>query len=100
MKVIRFSGKYPKLHDQDSAKLLAVEEIKIDKNTPKELIEYDTKKSDGTYYELKTGYYLQLIFLGEKRIPFCTIRSAFPQHKINYYKNSIGEIFTIKIEEE
>lgn len=100
MKTIKFSGDYPKLHGQKSATLVAVAKIKIDKNTPHELLEYDTKKSDGTYYELKTGNYMQLIFLGDKAIPFCTIRSAYPQHKVEYYKNSIGQKFNIAIENE
>ena len=100
MNKIKFSSDYPKLHGQKKATLVAVARIKIDKNTPQELLEYDTKKSDGTYYELKTGTYLQLIFLGDKSIPFCTIRSAYPTHKVEYYKSSIGKVFDIVIEEQ
>lgn len=51
MIAIKFSSNYPKLHLQTSAKLVAVEDIRIDKNTPKELIEYDTKNSNGEYYK-------------------------------------------------
>lgn len=100
MQSIKFSGDYPKLHGQQTATLVAVAKIKIDKNTPQELFEYDTKKSDGTYYDLKSGIYLQLIFLGDKSIPFCSIRSAFPSHKVEYYKSSIGKKFNIVIEEK
>lgn len=100
MKTIKFSGDYPKLHGQKEATLVAVAKIKIDKNTPQEFIEYDTKKSDGTYYELKEGTQLQLIFLGDKCIPFCTIRSAQPSHKVEDYKASIGQRFAIEILEQ
>lgn len=100
MKTIKFSSDYPKLHGQKTATLVAVARIKIDKNTPPELFEYDTKKSDGSYYELKHGTYLQLIFLGDKSIPFCTIRSAYPTHKVEYYKSSIGQKFNVEIVED
>jgi len=103
MKEIKFSGNYPKLHGQITAELLAVKKIRIDKNTPKELLEYDTVKNDGTKYLLKTGNYIQLVFLGNLNIPFCTIRAAisrFGSDKEEYYKNLIGEIFMINIEKE
>lgn len=41
MSVIKFSHNYPKLHGQTSAELLAVRPIRIDKNTPAELLEFD-----------------------------------------------------------
>ena len=97
---IKFSSDYPKLHGQTSAELLAVKPIRIDKDTPKELIEYDTRKSDGTYYNLKTDNYIQLIFLGNLGIPFCTIRSKrnrYAEDKEAYYLQFVGENFTIKI---
>ena len=97
---IRFTSDYPKLHGQTSAELLAVKPIRIDKDTPKELIEYDTRKSDGTYYNLKTGDYIQLVFLGNLGIPFCTIRSKrnrFAEDKEAYYSQFVGENFRIEI---
>lgn len=97
---IKFSSEYPKLHGQTSAKLLAVEDIRIDKDTPKELIEYDTTKSDGTQYALKTGNYIQLVFLGNLGIPFCTIRSKrnrYTEDKGAYYCSLIGQTFDIAI---
>lgn len=39
-KAIKFSGDYPKLHGQTSAELIAV------RDTPAELLTYDTTKSD------------------------------------------------------
>ena len=96
MSVIKFSHDYPKLHGQTSAELLAVRPIRIDKNTPKELLEYDTKY-DGGHYKLATGDYIQLIFLGNLRIPFCTIRRAYPPSKVEYYKSKIGERFEVMV---
>ncbi len=111
MSVIKFSHDYPKLHGQTSAELLAVRPIRIDKNTPKELLEYDTtyyvtrELSEvglgmGTikeHFPLATGDYIQLVFIGNLRIPFCTIRRAWPQSKVNYYKSKIGEQFEVMI---
>jgi len=96
MSAIKFSHAYPKLHGQTSAELLAVRPIRIDKNTPEELLEYDTKY-DGGYYKLATGDYIQLIFLGNLRIPFCTIRKAYPPSKVEYYKSKIGEQFEVMV---
>ena len=106
---ISFSKKYKKLWGQTKAKLIAVEDINIDDNTSNDLLEYDTKAEDGSYYELKKGQYIQLIFLGDKNIPFCTIRdrcgasAPFLRDYIDkreYYKDKIGKMFNIIIEEE
>lgn len=96
---IKFSHAYPKLHGQTSASLLAVIPIRIDKDTPRELLEYDTKY-DGGYFPLPTGDYIQLVFIGNLHIPFCTIRKAWPPQKVEYYKATIGYDFEIKIKGE
>jgi len=96
---IKFSSDYPKLHGQTLAELLAVKDIRIDKDTPKELLEYDTRKSDGTYFGLKDGDCIQLVFLGNLGIPFCTIRSkrnAYTEDKGAYYRQFIGQVFEIR----
>ncbi len=47
------------------------------------------------YYELpKYGKVLQLIFIGNYDIPFCTLRSDKPG-KLNYYNKQIGREFEI-----
>ena len=107
--IIKFSHNYPKLHGQTSAELLAVRPIRIDKNTPDELLEYDTtylvRYNDETLltykarFPLQAGDYIQLIFLGNLRIPFCTIRKNYPPQKGDYYRGKIGDIFTIEIKE-
>jgi hypothetical protein len=95
--VIKFSGDYPKLHGQSRGRLLAVEYVVFGWDYPEggKLWEYDTKKSDGTYYPLKPGVpYLQLIFLGGDGIPFCTLRRDTPE-KQEYYRSKVGEWFDI-----
>lgn len=97
---IQFSKEYNKLHGQITAELLAVRRIKIDETTPPELLEYDTTATDGTRYELENGNYLQLIFLGNLGIPFCTIRKDNPaingqKTKFEYYSDLIGKVFEI-----
>lgn len=113
MRSIKFSHNYPKLHGQTSAQLLAVLPLKIDRFTSNELLEYDTTYygdllMDGTgatFYEkrrfpLRHGIYIQLIFLGNLRIPFCTIRSAYPPSKVEYYKSLIGEVLAVEVHDE
>jgi len=98
---IRFSHSYPKLWGQTSGRLLAVELLdakEVQKN--EDLLDYDTKYiynefRDYDYYLLpKSGNLVQLIFLGDKGIPFCTLR---PDHhgKFSYYKDKIGQEFEI-----
>lgn len=95
MNAIKFSHEYPKLHGQTSAELLAVRPLKVDAHTPKKLLDYDTTYEGGRY-PLRSGEYIQLIFLGNLRIPFCTIRSAYPPSKVAYYKQSVGKVFIIE----
>lgn len=82
MNTIRFSHEYPKLHGQTSA----------------ELLEYDTTYVGGRY-PLWSGEYIQPIFLGNLRIPFCTIRSAYPPGKVAYYHGAVGKVFRIETPE-
>lgn len=99
MNNIKFSKEYIKLHGQTSAKLLAVYPQTIDE-TYRELIDYDTIAVDGSRYELKDGKYILLVFIGNKHIPFTTIRLDKPlmngmKSKLDYYKEKVGEDFEI-----
>lgn len=72
----------------------------LDETTPHELLEYDTTATDGSRYELKEGNYIQLVFLGNFGIPFCTIRTDRigyngMESKYDYYRKHIGETFEI-----
>lgn len=98
MNKIKFSHNYPKLWNQTEAKLCAVLPMMINKDTPKDLLEYDTKIKDGEYYELKHGSYIQLVFVGNKGIPFCTIRNHNPG-KAGYYISKVGQDFVLDISE-
>ena len=101
MTEIKFSKEYCKLHHQTSAELLAVRRLDINADNPfTELLDYDTLATDGTRYEIKKGHWLQLVFLGDKGIPFCTIRSDRPAYngmksKYDYYNEKVGERFVI-----
>ena len=95
MKTIKFSHNYPKLWNQTDAKLIGVTILPLDFQLDKDLIEYDTKTSNGEYYKLpKATMLIQLIFIGNKLIPFCTLRRYTPE-KERYYMQSIGEKFSI-----
>ena len=98
---IKFSHNYYKLHNQTKAQLISVKKIVIDKDTPSELLEYDTTY-DGGRYELKNGHYVMLVFLGNLGIPFTTIRPANGRYgdKFINYQAHIGELFDIIIKEE
>jgi len=100
MNKIKFSNDYPKLWGQSSAILLNV--LLIEKNEfplDKDLVEYDTKNCDDEYYPLPKNKYIQLVFLGNKRIPFCTIR-RYTEEKYKYYINNLGMKFGIIIKKE
>ena len=98
---IKFSHNYFKLHNQTKAELIDIKRIAIDKDTPPELLDYDTTY-DGGRYELKKGDYVMLVFLGNLGIPFTTIRSAKGRYgdKYEYYYPHIGELFDIIINKE
>lgn len=98
---IKFSHDYPKLWGQRIVKLIGIRFIdKKDLNPT--LLKYDTtffdKDGNSHQFPLKGSNFLQLIFIGEFGVPFCTIRSAYPQSKIEYYQRSIGQKFLVVIE--
>ena len=101
-KHIGFSHHYPKLCGQTSGKLLAVIPIKR-KDMTDELIHYDTiyyENGKARAFPLPPGNYIQLVFIGNLGVPFCTIRSAWPKQKVEYYNSSIGEVFDIRFKGE
>ena len=102
MNIIFFDDNYPKLHNQTTAKLVAIETIRINNEKHKELLEYDTIKSDGSYYPIDTNnnnQYIQLVFIGNKHIPFCTLRK-FGGYNWSYYKTKINDLFKIVIKKD
>jgi hypothetical protein len=95
---IKFSHDYPKLWDQTTAKLVYVGQID-GKNLSKPLIEYDTKQSGGGYYPLPKAPLIQLVFLGNFGVPFCTLR-LYTKEKWDYYTSCKDKEFKIVIGEE
>ena len=96
---ISFSHDYPKLRRQVGATLISVISNVDYSEFTDELLEYDTiyYDDDGKhYYELKPGKYIVLVFIGEKLIPFTTIR-PYNVEKSDYYKSNIGNWFDIHI---
>ena len=102
---IKFSHCYPKLHGQKQARLVDIELYDRADMTDK-FIEYDTRyytdylmpSLDG-HYPLPSGRYMILLFQGDERIPFTTVR-RFTDEKYRYYHSNIGKIFDIVITEE
>ena len=84
-KVIKFSHHYPKLYKQTSGKLIAIEHLYIDdREDIKKLLDYDTNidGSDNRFPIYKGETYMQLVFVGNYHIPFCTLRRMINQDRI------------------
>lgn len=98
MNNIRFSHKYPKLWKQDTAELVCVRIVEMGcVGVP--LTDYDTTYEDGEgigHYPLPDCRLLQLIFVGNYDIPFCTLRRWTGSKEI-YYRSKVGAIFNIII---
>lgn len=100
-KKISFDENYPKLHNQTVAKLLLtvtnVSGQLLKRGTLKYVTEFDTLRSDGRHYHIdEKKEYMILLFLGNKRILFTSIR-AQNNENTEKYCNSVGECFSISI---
>jgi len=86
-----------KLWGQNKATLINLG-ILYAETLPKDLIEYDTKAKDGSYYKLpKKGRLLQLTFIGNKGIPFCTLRRYTPEKQM-YYARLCNKVFEVEVD--
>ena len=100
-KEIKLNNKYPKLHGQKTARLLAVitgfsGEL-LQSRFP-DLVFYDTLRDDGRYYNIKPDEsYILLLFEGDKGILFTTFRKDTEENFVKY-NTSIGQFFWIRIE--
>lgn len=101
MTTIKFAKNFLKLHGQTSAELVAVRLVDTALMSPAdfdELYNYDCKADDGSYYPLnKDKTYTQLIFIGNKNIPFATLRN---KDKYMDYIDMIGHTFNIEVEND
>lgn len=103
MNRIRFSHHYPKIWGQRAARLLLV--AKVDRHElDEDFVEYDTTYHDAAaaggkgHFPLRPGAYLLLVFLGDKRVPFTTVRPWSPE-KADYYTVRLGSMFEIEVAE-
>ena len=98
MTTIKFAKQFLKLHGQTSAELVAVNILDTALMQPtdfEEMYEYDCKADDGSYYPLnKDKTYTQLVFIGNKNIPFTTLRN---KDKYIDYIDMIGHTFKIEV---
>jgi len=112
MTEILFSHYYPKLHFQKEAELIAVRILNKPEDWNEELAEYDTKFRKGllsqssaievyedSHYPVPDGKLLQLVFIGDKHIPFCTLRS-WNKEKEKYYRGLIGQILDVVVKDD
>jgi hypothetical protein len=106
MNKIKFSHQYPKLWGQKSAELVQILTLKLPEEMNVDLYKYDTTYFDSRLnerrYELPKGEYLQLLFFGDKKIPFTTIRPRYKGKldKLFYYMKQMHERFEIIVEEQ
>jgi hypothetical protein len=94
---IKFTHSYVKLHCQTKAHLLGVTKREF-KSLCAEFVEYDTAYlvQEGIgHYDLGTGKFLVLVFIGNKLIPFTTVR-PWTEEKEKWYKSNIGREFDIQ----
>jgi hypothetical protein len=96
---IKFDDQYPKLHGQTVAQLLSVREVGSQELCP-EFLTYDTTLADGTRRIMSNTYpKMVLTFLGNKHIPFSTLRTIHSVEEFAFYENALGDYFDIIIEE-
>lgn len=94
-----FNKNYTKLHGQSIAVLLTITEVEINDKTYlskdyNDFVRYDTEPFFSTFDE---GKYLHLSFLGDKGIPFTTLRKNNEENRKKYIRN---KFYQIKIERE
>lgn len=95
MNEIRFNRNYSKLHNQTMAKMIKLE-THLGSLLHRDFIKYDT---DGKYKIDKEQRYLCMYFVGNKGIPFTTLRKCNKTNILKYCAR-IGEDFKIIVEEK
>lgn len=104
MEEIIFNRNYDKLHGQTEAVLIGLTEINVPEDISDEFVQYDTAVNGRNIIsQFDEGTYLQLFFVGNKHIPFCTLRNRTGYKGFNrkeYYLDHIGSLFKIVIDKE
>lgn len=92
---IKFDRNYKKLHNQTYGVLIKIT-VRLGCMLHKDFIEYDT---DGKYKIKENEKYLCLYFIGNKKIPFTTLRKC-NKTNIAKYVGEEGNVFKIVVEGE
>lgn len=90
---LKFNRNYTKLHNQKSGLLVGIF-VAYKKDLTQEFVDYDT---DGCYKLDENKAYMLLVFLGNKNIPFTTLRRYNEENMRKYHS---GKVYRIVIERE
>jgi hypothetical protein len=101
---IKFSHEYKKIHGQKTARLVDIE-VCDRSDLSERFVGYDTvfvidpaigvcSEEVVGYFPLPVGKYMVLLFMGDHRIPFTTVR-RYTETKFSYYKGNLGNTFEI-----
>lgn len=96
MKELRFNKNYKKLFNQCKARLIDSKLVTLDQLN-KDFIKYDTDCEEGGSFLFTEDLYLCLFFVGDKGIPFTTLRK-FNEYNFRYYCDSEDTLFNVIIE--
>lgn len=88
---IKFPVNYYKVCGQDEAELLGVRDMVVNKAKDQTYIRYEVR-SEETMDGERDGRYAQLIFLGNKGIPFSHLVDS---KMLDFYKGLVGLVFNI-----
>lgn len=94
MQQIKFNHNYKKLHNQKTGVLIWVE-VLLGKYLPKVFIDYDT---DGKFQVDPKQKYLLLYFMGNRYIPFTTLRKDNVENRVKYLAGN--KVFKIVIDKK
>lgn len=94
--IIKFNINYKKLHNQKEA-ILIWKDVSYSERLNKEFIDYDT---EGSYVLEKDKSYLILYFVGDKGIPFTTLRKNNEENRRKYLDCPLHTTFKIEVEEQ
>lgn len=94
MQEIKFNHNYKKLHNQTEA-FLVWRDVAYPERLDKEFIYYDT---EGSYVLDKNKSYLMLYFVGDKGIPFTTLRTNNVENRKKYIDCALYTTFKLVVE--
>lgn len=101
LKEIKFDNNYPKLQEQQLARLvMVIQDISGSMllNDFGFLTAYDTIRDDGRFYNIDPDKdYMLLLFVGDKNIMFSSLRKQNGENAI-LYAESVGELFKITVQ--